>query len=102
MSLLDQAKTILSRQLALRAAYKTMWDHPQGHMVLTDLLRESGVLTVGHVQGDPHAAIWHDGRRSAGLHIIHRLRWSEGEMMQLAMQQTSDQLQATQEGSDVY
>ena len=69
---------------ALARAYREVFAGSAGHLVLTDLLRSAGVLEVATVRGDPAMTHFNDGRRSLGLLLIERLRWSEGELLKLA------------------
>lgn len=71
----------------LRAYDGVFRDHPAGRIVLADLLGAGGLLTVGHIAGDAQSAVYADGRRSLALHVLERLRWSEAELIQLAMRQ---------------
>jgi hypothetical protein len=95
--LLDRFKNVFDRHKAVRSAYQTVFATPEGKLVLTDLLQKAAMLETSMVAGDPHMTAFREGRRSLGNDIIHALRWTEGEMMQLALQRTSDQLQASME-----
>lgn len=80
-------------KLSLANAYQTVYESPDGRLVMLDIMREARILSVAHVDGDPGASSFNDGARSIGLYICERLRWSEGELIELARQQTSDQLE---------
>ena len=94
--LASQARQLLARakrERALASAYQQFWRDGEGRMVLEDIFRASGLLEVSHVQGDPGTSQFNDGRRSIALHIIQRLRWSEGELVALANAQTREDLE---------
>lgn len=95
--LLDRFKTVLGRHQAIRGAYHFTFGLPEGKLVLHDLLQAAGLLETSMVPGDPQGTAYREGRRSVALEIIHKLRWTEGEMMQLALQRTGDQLAAQSE-----
>jgi hypothetical protein len=95
--LLDRFKTALDRHRAVRQAYHAVFATTEGKIVLTNLLQVGGVLETSMVSGDPQATAYREGRRSMALDVIHKLRWTEGEMMQLALQRTGDQLAAQTE-----
>jgi hypothetical protein len=80
----DEEKQRKYREALLRAYHQIFEEHPAGRMVLLDLLREGGVLAINFVAGDAHHTAWNDGRRSLALTVLERLRWSEGQMLQLA------------------
>jgi hypothetical protein len=94
---LDRFKDMFSRQKAIRSAYHTVFDSPDGKLVLTDMLQAGGLLESSMVGGDAHMTHYREGRRSMALDLIHKLRWTEGEVMQLALQRTGDQLAAQAE-----
>lgn len=91
MRSLSRFKSLFDRNKAIRSAYATVFGSPEGKLVLHDLLRRTGILEASMVAGDPHMTHFRDGRRSVGLDVVHMLRWTEGEMMQLALQQTEAQ-----------
>ena len=72
--------------MSIAMAYRQVYATSAGRLVIQDLLIESGVLKVGHDPADPQAVTWADGRRSLGLHIMERLRFSEAELMKLAQE----------------
>jgi hypothetical protein len=84
----------LNRKAAFAAAYQHIWDDPDGKLVLTDILRASGMLANLQEPGDPYASHVNIGRHQIGLHIVDRLRWSEGEMAQLRRSATHEDLAA--------
>ena len=86
------------RRLQIASDYHAVYNSPEGERVIHDILREAGILTVAHVDGDPGTSEFNDGKRAVGLAIIQMLRWSEGELVALARLQTSDQLSESEEG----
>ena len=82
----------LHRRYALATAYSRAFGSPEGQLVLRDLLREGGMLSVSHVEGDAHSTAFNDGKRALALHIVQRLRWSEGELLQLGQELAADTL----------
>jgi hypothetical protein len=56
MSLYEQAKAVLKiakQRMQIASDYHTVYNMPEGERMILDLLRESGVLSVSHVSGDP-------------------------------------------------
>ena len=90
--LLDRFKKVMERQRAIRSAYHLVFNSPEGKLVLHDLLAAGGVLETSMTPNDPQGTAWREGRRSLALEIIHKLRWTEGEMMALALARTQDHL----------
>jgi hypothetical protein len=73
----------------LPAAYQAAFATDSGRIVLADLLRAAGLLAVCHTPGDPCDTAFNDGRRSLGLHVVQQLRWSEAELLKLALARTA-------------
>ena len=92
MSLADQLRRLAPR-IALHHAYQGVFGTPEGRMVLHDLLREGGMLKTSHVLNDPADTAFREGKRAMALHLVGRLRWSESELLALAQQRTTDQLE---------
>ena len=82
----------LRRRAALSHAYHRVYDTPEGKMMIDDLLRKSGLLETAHEPGDAATTSFRDGRRSMGLEILQALRWTEGELVKLAQEQTAERL----------
>ncbi len=97
MSLLSRFKTVADRMSATRRAYQTVFSTPEGELVLYDLMTRCGVLETSQVNGDPHMVAFREGRRSVALDLINAMRWTEAEVIQLALARTSQQLAAQQE-----
>lgn len=97
MKLAQSILAAFRKRSALAAAYETIYHLPQGRMVIEDLLKKTGLLEVSHVMGDPATTSYRDGRRSIGLEIIDAMRWSEGKLIQLAKEQTSERASAAAE-----
>ncbi len=91
MSPLDALGRALRRQ-RIGAAYRQVFGTPEGKVVLRDLLGTAGVLAVSHEPGDSHHTAFVDGRRSMGLEIMQRMRWTEGELNALAAERTAERL----------
>lgn len=79
-------------QVALGVAYREVWESVAGRKVMIDLMQQAGLLEVGYVPGEPEALLFNDGRRSIGVHILTMMRWSEGELVQLAIERTGGEL----------
>lgn len=95
MSLYEQAKAVIKiakQRMQVAGDYHAVYNMPEGERMIIDLLRESGVLSVAHVAGDPGTSAFNDGKRAMGLFLIQRLRWSEGQLVKLARMQTADEL----------
>jgi hypothetical protein len=76
------------RKRRLAAAYRAVFGSPEGKLVLADLLRRGGILETSHVPGDACSTAFQEGRRAMALDIIAELRWSDGELVQLAQQRS--------------
>lgn len=85
-------------RLKLASAYQSVYASPDGAAVINDILREAGILSVSHVEGDPGTSAFNDGKRALALYVVQRLRWSEGELVALARAQTTDDLNDIEEG----
>lgn len=92
MSMRDTLTQVFDKRKELAHAYATTFNSPGGKIVLQDLLRKAGILEVAHEPGDPYMTAWRDGRRSMALEIIEALRWTEGELVTLAQEQTAEQI----------
>jgi hypothetical protein len=84
----------LQRRLEMANAYQAVFDGPQGQRVLRDILHAGGVLNVAYTEGDSGGTHFNDGKRALALHILDRLRWSEGELLQLGQEVTFEELTA--------
>jgi hypothetical protein len=89
--MIRQAFPQLQRRLELANAYQHLFaDHNfDGQLVLRDVIHQSGILEVAHDPGDSR---FYDGKRAIGLHVLHQLRWSAGELMRLGEEVTYEQL----------
>jgi hypothetical protein len=74
------------------AAYRAVFETPEGEIVLQDILREGGLLEVATVDGDPYATHFRDGKRALALHIVETLSWSESQVVAFAQSQTGEAL----------
>lgn len=94
------AKSILAafrHRSGLASAYDDLYRTPQGKMVIDDLLKRTGLLEVSHVIGDPASTSYRDGRRSIGLEIIDAMRWTEGKLVELSKEQSSERVARAEE-----
>jgi hypothetical protein len=78
------------RRRRLAAAYRELFDSVAGQAVLADLLRAGGILQTSHVPGDACSTAFAEGRRSMALELMARLRWTDGELLQLSRLQDAD------------
>lgn len=95
MSPYEQAKAVIKiakQRMQTAGDYHTVYNMAEGERMILDMLRESGVLSVAHVSGDPGTSAFNDGKRAMGLYLIGKLRWSEGQLVKLARMQTADEL----------
>jgi hypothetical protein len=88
----DGALRFARQRAALARAWKAVYATAEGKRVVQDLLREGGILSVSHVPGDSYSTAFAEGKRAMALHVAERLRWSEGELLRLAEQRTTQQL----------
>jgi hypothetical protein len=79
----------LQKRLALADAYSQVFGLPAGQVVLRDLIREGGVLSVA---ADPDDSRFYDGKRALALHVLDRLRWSASELQALGQEITYEQV----------
>lgn len=93
MSFRDAIAGIQARR-RLAHAYRDAFATPAGELVLRDVLRLAGVLEVSHAPGDAHQTAFIEGRRSMGLEVLNRLRWTEMELLALARERTGETLAA--------
>lgn len=82
--------------LRVKAAYRETFEPPAGQMVLRDIARRGGMFETS-MEPDAHMTSFKEGRRSLALEIFQMLRWSDGEIAQLATQRDPDQLAAARE-----
>ena len=90
----------LQRRLDVANAYQRVFDSPEGKIVLRDWLNVAAVLSTPFVEGDSHATAFNAGRQSMGLHALDRLRWSEGELLQLGQEITWEELAERERASE--
>jgi hypothetical protein len=81
-----------TRRARIGALYREVFGTAAGEKVLADLLKETGLLQVSSVAGDPHMTHFNDGKRAIGLHVVERMRWTEGALIELAKRQTNASL----------
>lgn len=84
MSMATDLFKALRRRARFTDAYAAIYRMPEGKIVIDDLLRKSGLLEVSPADDSR----FFDGRRSMGLEILSAMRWSEGELVMLAQEQT--------------
>ena len=70
-----------------------MFNTPEGQEVLRDLLKAGGVLKVSHSLDGAETTAFNDGKRALALHVLNRLRWTEGELIALSQQRTERQIE---------
>ena len=69
MKLLDKVK----RTLGLLKDYGSVFDTPEGEIVLYDLMKQGCVLRPTHVPGDKSASDKNEGKRELVLYIMYML-----------------------------
>lgn len=74
--LTPEFKKIRQKAEALAAAYRTVFASHEGELVLSDLIRRSGILGAMQTT-DPHEALIREGERRMGLHIFRQVHNSE-------------------------
>lgn len=89
---LMESLPFIGRRIRLSRAYHSVFETPEGKLVLADLAAKGGLLEVSHTLGDSHQTAFRDGRRSMALEITAILRWSESEILALARAQTTETL----------
>jgi hypothetical protein len=84
----ETARTTIARTLkmferegAIARAYSDVYATDPGRMVIEDIMRKAGILTVA---SDPTDSRFYDGRRAVALEVLRMLRFTESEMIALA------------------
>lgn len=72
----------------VRAAYRRLFDTPDGQVVLDDIIARGGVLRSVL---DPADSRFHDGRRDLALQILAERAWSRIDLIALAERQAEDE-----------
>lgn len=85
MTLTDAIRRLRPR-LAVNAAYRAVFESPEGDKVLRDLMQRGGLLETSVVEGDAGLTHFKEGRRSLVLDIMSELRWTEADILKLARQ----------------
>lgn len=73
----------VKRQVAIALAYKSIFESPDGRLVLTDLMHRAGVLHAVH-EDLPGQNDYNNGRRSLVLDILKQLRFNEAALLELS------------------
>lgn len=89
-SLAERGLNLLSRRRRVDRAVRELFASPDGRVVLVELLGITGVLATSHVRGDSHDTAFNEGRRSVGLELMARLRWTEAELQMLSQERATD------------
>ena len=92
LSAIKNLRSSMRRSARLARAYQHVWSTPEGQIVFNDLFGISGLLLDRQAPCDPDTRSADAGARGVGIHILQRLRWSEGELVALARQHTADRL----------
>ena len=71
------------REEAIKAAYRTVFQTPEGVLVLHDLINRGGLLSTSMVLGESHETAFNEGKRGLLLEILNVLRWTPGRVMAL-------------------
>jgi hypothetical protein len=61
----------LTKEEALRVAYRNLFSGPTGLEVFADLFEWCGGFSLSHVRGDPTETAFNEGMRNVLLRIIH-------------------------------
>jgi hypothetical protein len=69
------------------AAYRTVFNTPDGQMVLADIFRFCGMDADIQVPGEPHETAYNAGKRRVALRICSLLDFTEREAAALAKQE---------------
>ncbi len=84
--------TALERKRRLAEAYKAMWAHPEGRVVLSDILNACGLLEEAEEPCEPDTRSVRSGKRLIGVFIFERMRWSDVMLMELAREQDNQRI----------
>lgn len=90
----------LQKRLEMANAYQQVFDGPQGQRVLRDIIAAGGYLNEDIEPMSGGDALYRCGRRSMVAHILNRLRWSEGELLQLGQEVTYEELMVREQVQD--
>lgn len=97
----EQAARFLAAQVGgeLGAAYRRVFDGPDGKLVLADILKRGRLLSVSVEPGDALTTGLNDGRRALALEIVQLLRWTELDLLTLSHERTARQIEALEDGA---
>ena len=93
-----RAGAVVRRRASRARAYTHIWDSPEGKIVFHDIFSKAGLLTDMGAPSSADDRSYAAGQRSIAIHILERLRWSEGELVRLSRQQTAQALDIEGEG----
>lgn len=88
----ETANTAADPRAKLGAAYRRLFESPDGQVVLADLMNRCGLLQTSMTAGEPHMTSFREGRRAIALEIAQLMQWSEMEILALARQRTAEAL----------
>lgn len=91
------ANSVLRRRARLAQSYMRLFEDPDGKVVLNDIFSTCGILKDITPPATDDERSYAAGQRSIAIHIIERMRWSEGELVRLAQQQAQDEYEAAEE-----
>ncbi len=75
----------VKRRVAISKAYKTVFESPDGRLVLTDLMRVAGILEATSEHG-----AFENGKRAMVLTIMAELRFDENRLLELAQERMDE------------
>ena len=61
----------------LDGIYRSVFNGPNGRLILNDMMVNAGVFRSSYVEGDSHGTSYNEGRRSLVLDIIHLLKMEQ-------------------------
>lgn len=79
----------IRRQVATIKAYKSVFNSPDGELVLIDLLKKGGILSAIH-EDQPGLNDYNNGRRSIPLEILGQLRFDESALLELVQRRLDE------------
>ncbi len=86
----EALQKIFGNKYALVEAYRSVFETPQGEVVLAHLAKTCHVFEPVAVQGDPHMTYMRDGERRVVLSILKTLNYDLGKLQQLMEQTTNE------------
>lgn len=74
----------------IQEAYKTVFDSPDGEIVMAHLCKVNFVFSTTFVKGDPYQTALHEGQRRLALSILRQLNVDYSKLESIAKELTDE------------